>query len=127
MDDFLIGPNAVGVHATIMPMQTRKIELRVFYIPHGQVMVTSEGVVKTPWLELSSPSWIPLAEGDVTATPFASGLNREQDDKGPMAILQAMVDLGHKLGLTPKGAEDRSKEIAALRYHLEDMRKLALK
>ena len=127
MDYNFIEPTTAGVHAVIMPMHTRRIDLRVLYVPPSNAIHTAAGMVVTPWLELSPASWVPLPEGEVAEQPFASGYSRERDDKGPMAILQAMVDLGHKLGLTPTGAEDRSKEIAALRYHLEDMRKLALK
>lgn len=42
-----------------------------------------------------------------------------------MAFLQAFLDAAWDLGLRPKGFEDHKNELTAVRYHLEDMRKLA--
>jgi len=41
------------------------------------------------------------------------------------SFLQAALDCAWDLGLRPKGAKDMTNELAAVRYHLEDMRKLA--
>jgi hypothetical protein len=113
-----------GIHAVLMPPTSRRIDLRVVYVPRGQAIHTADGtVIPTPFLELAPAVWLPLPEGDVIDKPFLRG--SYEDTQGPMAVLQAMVDLGHRLGLVPTGIEDRSKEIAALKYHLEDMRKIA--
>lgn len=40
-------------------------------------------------------------------------------------FLQAMLNAAWKIGLTPTGFEDHKSELTAVRYHLEDMRKLA--
>ena len=40
-------------------------------------------------------------------------------------FLQAAMDCGWELGLRPTGAKDMTNELAAVRYHLEDMRLLA--
>lgn len=114
-----------GVHALLMPMQSRRIDLRVFHVPRSPTMLSPTGdLVKTPVSELAPAQWLPCPEGEFSGDPFSTGSAREPG-LGPMAIIQAFVNLGHSLGMTPKGAEDRSAEVAALRYHLEDMRKLA--
>lgn len=41
-------------------------------------------------------------------------------------FLQAMMDQAWEIGLRPKGLKDQTGELAAVRYHLEDMRRLAL-
>lgn len=40
-------------------------------------------------------------------------------------FLQAALDQAWELGLRPKGVTDNTDELAAVRYHLEDMRALA--
>lgn len=40
-------------------------------------------------------------------------------------FLQAAMDAGWEMGLRPKGFGDHANEMTAVRYHLEDMRKLA--
>lgn len=115
-----------GVHAILMPMTSRRIELRVLYTPGAATRYHVDGTQeRLPWLELAPAAWVPLEEGLFAETPFATGSNREGADQNPIAIIQAFVDLGHRLGLTPKGTEDRSAEIKALRYHLEDVRRVA--
>lgn len=42
-------------------------------------------------------------------------------------FLQAMSDAAWELGIKPKQIEDHTNELKATRYHLEDMRSLALK
>lgn len=117
-------PTQPGVHAFLMPMRTRRVEMRVVYLPHGSATVQEGGnIIRTPWLEMPKGAWLPLPEGEFLPEPFVTG--SMEDERGPMAVLQAMVDLGHNLGLTPKGATDRLAEIAALRNHLDDMRILA--
>ena len=39
-------------------------------------------------------------------------------------FVQAIMDAGWKAGLRPLGYEDASRELAATKYHLEDMRYL---
>ena len=118
-------PSKEGVHAILMPPTSRRVELRVFYVPRSSAIRRADGTVETtPWLELAPMDWRPmLIEGEWSGEPFAKGI--WEDDKSPRAVLQAMVDLGHKLGLVPTNAPDRSAEITALGYHLEDMRILA--
>lgn len=41
-------------------------------------------------------------------------------------FLQAMLDAAWKSGLRPTGFEDHKNELTAVRYHLEDMRALAM-
>lgn len=43
------------------------------------------------------------------------------------AILQAMSDAAWEIGIKPKQIEDHTSELKATKYHLEDMRTLALK
>ena len=42
------------------------------------------------------------------------------------AFLQAMLDVAWEAGLRPASFKDHTNELTAVRYHLEDMRKLAL-
>ena len=42
-------------------------------------------------------------------------------------FLQAASDAAWELGIKPKQLESSMNELAAVRYHLEDMRKIALK
>jgi len=39
--------------------------------------------------------------------------------------LQAVVDAAWEVGIKPKQLEDQKNELSAIRYHLEDMRKIA--
>lgn len=39
-------------------------------------------------------------------------------------FLQLMLDLGWKAGLRPSGHVEKSDELVAVRYHLEDLRRL---
>lgn len=69
-----------------------------------------------------------VSEGLVTA-PCASE-TREQQQDGPglvTGLLQAMLDQAWAMGMRPAGydAKDQGAELAAVRYHLEDMRLLA--
>lgn len=41
-------------------------------------------------------------------------------------FLQAAADAAWEIGIRPAGAKDMTSEVAAVRYHLEDMRRLAL-
>lgn len=43
------------------------------------------------------------------------------------SFLQAMMDAAWEIGLRPAQAKDQTDELKAVRYHLEDMRALALK
>ena len=43
------------------------------------------------------------------------------------SYLQAMSDAAWEIGIKPKGVEGHTDELKAVRYHLEDMRSLALK
>lgn len=45
-----------------------------------------------------------------------------EDIKG---FLQAALEMAWEIGLRPNSHHDNSDELAAVRYHLEDMRKLA--
>lgn len=40
-------------------------------------------------------------------------------------FLQSLMDCGWEAGLRPTGFSDHTNELTAVRYHLEDMRKLA--
>lgn len=42
-------------------------------------------------------------------------------------MLQAMSDVAWEIGIKPKQIEDHNSELKATKYHLEDMRTLALK
>lgn len=41
-------------------------------------------------------------------------------------FLQAMMNAAWEIGIRPSSAQDQRNELAAVRYHLEDMRKIAL-
>jgi hypothetical protein len=66
-----------------------------------------------------------LTKGD--DKPFL-GQTPEQRDDGLGDVdqfLQAALDCAWERGMRPTGFKDFTNEIAAVRYHLEDMRKLA--
>lgn len=57
-------------------------------------------------------------------------LKTAKEDDVPQALdvrafLQAAMDCAWEMGMRPIGAADATQELAAVRYHLEDMRKLA--
>jgi hypothetical protein len=61
-----------------------------------------------------------------TATPPMAGIlgpyaRREE----VLGFLRAIMDEGWKLGVRPTAFQDHTNELTAVRYHLEDMRKLA--
>lgn len=61
----------------------------------------------------------------IDAKPFLeSGYAGQMGDVE--GFLQAMLNLAWGEGMRPTGFADVKNEIAAVRYHLEDMRKLAL-
>ena len=114
----------IGVHALIMPLTSRRVEMRVVHIPGTLATLQPDGTMAvTPVTELAPLTWLPCPEGEFSGPPFSEGTH--DNGRGPLALLQAMVDLGHRLGMTPTGLEDRSREIAALRDHLEDLRVIA--
>jgi hypothetical protein len=117
----------VGVSAFLMPMQTRRLELRVFYRPPNTHHREVDGTLtRTPDLELCPAIWQAIPEGEWAREPFLSAVGYEPGGgRGVLEVLQAFIDLGHRLGMMPSGEKDRSAEITALRYHLEDMRKIA--
>ena len=48
------------------------------------------------------------------------------DDDSIRSFLQAAVDVAWDMGIRPAHAQDSTNELSAVRYHLEDMRKLVL-
>ena len=52
---------------------------------------------------------------------------RDEFGRGSVkSFLQSMMDAAWEFGLRPKAMKDQKDELAAVRYHLEDMRRLAL-
>jgi hypothetical protein len=58
------------------------------------------------------------------AMTLAGNIGRDESDV--MDFLQAVVDAAADFGVVAKGARDTAKELSAVRYHLEDMRRLAI-
>lgn len=56
-----------------------------------------------------------------------NAIDETVERNGPVVrdFLQAALDCAWKLGLRPGGIKDHTDELAAVRYHLEDMRVLA--
>lgn len=71
--------------------------------------------------ELKEGEW--HEDGATLSAPWGMGTN----DNDLMEFLQAIVNEASKLGIYPAGMEDMSREVATLRAHLEDMRKLVFK
>lgn len=59
------------------------------------------------------------------AVPIVETHTREAHEDGIRSFLQAALDAAWDAGLRPYNYEDTRQEIAAVRYHLEDMRVLA--
>lgn len=59
--------------------------------------------------------------------PFLSETHEQVDDGlgDVTGFLQAALDAAWERGMRPTGFKDFSNELSAVRYHLEDMRKLA--
>lgn len=75
-------------------------------------------------------TWVEVPAGQAPRTVGAMQLTterREEVDDGMGSFLQAMLDCAWNAGMRPRGFKDHTNELAAVRYHLEDMRKLALK
>lgn len=60
-------------------------------------------------------------------TPCAEIFPVEDKQDGVTSLLQAMIDAAWEAGFRPRGHEDHNSELTATRYHLEDMRTLALR
>jgi hypothetical protein len=63
-----------------------------------------------------------------TDKPTLSETRYEADDGlgDVTGFLQAAMDEAWRIGLRPTGFADHTNELVAVRYHLEDMRRLAL-
>lgn len=85
--------------------------------------LSNQRIVIEPLIMTDSPY------GKLIDKPTLSETREEVEDNcSPVAgILQAMLDAAWKLGMRPEGydVKDSNAEIAAIRYHLEDMRLLA--
>ena len=69
-----------------------------------------------------------LRKGDaaIIAEPTMVSPREDMEDGNPCirGFMQAMLDEAWEHGLRPRGFEDHTNELTAVRYHLEDMRKL---
>lgn len=76
---------------------------------------------------VAPPTLIPLTEREPYDVPtLEESRNEEQDNIGDVTgFLQAMADLAWEQGIRPSGFKDHTAELGAVRYHLEDMRKIA--
>lgn len=55
-------------------------------------------------------------------------VEEQQDGVGDVDnFLQAAMDAAWDAGMRPRNFKDRTDELSSVRYHLEDMRKMALK
>ena len=83
-------------------------------------------------LDQSGQHWV-VEPFTITKQPRLAGptlstsVPDEQDGVGHdiNGFLQAALELAWEIGLRPQGYADPSNELSAVRYHLEDMRKLA--
>jgi hypothetical protein len=76
-------------------------------------------------LQLRPLEWAPCANGEMDSEPALSSSAMIGSGGDVMQFIQAVVDLGAELGMNPSVRHDRSAEVERMRYHLEDMRKLA--
>lgn len=101
-------------------------------------------VVREPWL-LQEKLYILFEDGlndtlsvvaPLTVTEHKRGeaildrptfTNTGMDNNDFRGFLQAAMDAAWKIGLKPEGYEEASSELKATKFHLEDMRELALK
>ncbi|MEJ0046985.1 MAG: hypothetical protein WDN04_13350 [Rhodospirillales bacterium] len=77
--------------------------------------------------ELAPFEWVTPQEGEFAKEPALSAPADIFPTNDVLEFIQAMVDLGEAVGLTPSRHEDRSAEIKRLEGHLADMRRLALR
>lgn len=81
-------------------------------------------LVKPFEMELLTPGhpYAGLPSMGVQPGSWEDGASPLEDVRG---FLQAALEQAWEIGLRPKGFADNSSELAAVRYHLEDMRTLA--
>lgn len=57
--------------------------------------------------------------------PIVASHSEEEAQDSHISFLQAAMDAAWEVGLRPMAYEDTRQELAAIKYHLEDMRLLA--
>jgi len=91
--------------------------MELYIVERGANGLT-ESYAKLDWIKGSPPK------------PLMDAERFDQIDGVSLAapsLLRSMFELAWEFGYRPKDAQDRSDELKAVRYHLEDMRTLALK
>lgn len=70
---------------------------------------------------------VPMGSFERLAEPtLQETMTEVQDGVGSVTgFLQAALDAAWEMGLRPKGHADHTNELTAVRYHLEDMRRIA--
>ena len=100
-------------------------------VPHGQLaeLLTIAKIdrrAKKTWIveatmrETSPFGSFPVPSSDSPLTAFGCDMHSEID-----LLLQAIMDCAWQRGLRPKKLDPSAGELAAVKAHLEDMRKLA--
>lgn len=69
--------------------------------------------------------WKAYAQNTFVPPEEAFAIDGQFGNDDVRQFLQAAMDAAWDMGLRPTQAKDRSDELASVRYHLEDMRKLA--
>lgn len=85
--------------------------------PHAADKLYATGFVFTPLKKGQDPTGI--------VKPLDEETTESRDDN-ITSFLQAVLDAAWKSGLRPQGFQDHTNELTAVRYHLQDMRALAL-
>ncbi len=98
-------------------------------VPRKLFAVRSTGGARSAREHVHSIVAAPIGESEAIDVPLLEETREEQQDGvGDVTqFLQAAMDAGWEMGLRPAAAKDHTNEQAAVRYHLEDMRALALK
>lgn len=91
------------------------------------VMRRDQPMGKSQRYAVAPPTLIPLKELEKYDVPTLEESHEDrQDNIGDVqGFLQAIVDVAWENGIRPAGLADQSNELSAVRYHLEDMRKIA--
>lgn len=93
---------------------------RGLYIQYGRQWAGERGQVQ---MVASTLDW-----GAAVTPALTETLEASQDNVGDVTgFLQAALDVAWAAGMRPKGIAEAASELSAVRYHLEDMRTLALK
>lgn len=102
-------------NAYVAPLSSRRYKFYITATEGKHLAIKTLGV---------SFKFTELPEGDHAEDPTLVSTFEGPGELDLEGFLRAVVDCAASMGIYPSGAKDTTKELAALRSHLEDMRAL---